>query len=183
MSSVIIPPPALALPNIVDYATFLAKTVGVPQSYLLTIGNIVLDSSGNFVLDSSQAQVTSNPTLDQYTISLIISQEIVNDQLALASQDVYTLAVYNLGADRLVNYGADLPGGTFFNGQRTLYRLNSLPAGIISSTTDQGTGSSFLNPDFMKGLTFQDLQNMRTPWGRQYLAFAQMYGSAIWGLT
>ena len=28
-----------------------------------------------------------------------------------------------------------------------------------------------------------DLQNLKTPWGRTYLGFAQKYGPSVWGVA
>jgi hypothetical protein len=37
-------------------------------------------------------------------------------------------------------------------------------------------------PDFVKTLTLANLQQLKTPWGRQYLAYAQSAGP-LWGLS
>jgi hypothetical protein len=39
-----------------------------------------------------------------------------------------------------------------------------------------------LNPEAMKTFTLANLQNLKTPWGREYLAIAQRAGTT-WGLT
>lgn len=70
-------------------------------------------------------------------------------------------------------------GTVFFSTLRTRYNLLAFSAGAISSSSDQGTSESTVNPDFFKHLTFYDLNVMLTPWGRSYLAFAQAYGPNI----
>ena len=55
-------------------------------------------------------------------------------------------------------------------------------AGVISASNDESTGESVLNPEFMKTLTLGNLQNLKTPWGRQYLAFAMDFGET-WGIS
>ena len=122
-----------------------------------------------------------------------VAMEIVNDQIALASSLMYTLAVYNLGGDNLLNYAPDLPdaplyppdnadGTTFFMYMRTKFNLTGFVSGVITAANDETTGQSLQVPDAFKGLTISDLQNLKTPYGRQYLAIAQRYGE-IWGLT
>jgi len=52
----------------------------------------------------------------------------------------------------------------------------------VGASEDEATSQTLLTPEAMKGLTLADLQNLKTPWGRQYLAFAQSYGT-LWGIT
>lgn len=103
---------------------------------------------------------------------------------------IYALAVYNLGGDRIINYAPDLPdapvyknGLPFFAYMRSSLDINSFVGGVIQSTSDEGTSESMVVPDAFKNLTIGDLQLLKTPWGRQYLAFAQDYGPAVWGLS
>jgi hypothetical protein len=35
----------------------------------------------------------------------------------------------------------------------------------------------------MQRLTLAQLQNLKTPYGREYLALAQSYGPNVWGLS
>ena len=112
-----------------------------------------------------------------------IALDLVNLQLAIASSDIYTLAVYNLGGDNLINYAQDQTGQTYFTDLRAHFKIYSFVPGVIEETHDESTGQRLLNPEFMKNLTLSDLQNLKTPYGRQYLAFAQMYGPTIWGVS
>lgn len=138
------------------------------------------------------AATLTNPVLvgDAYQIvpdiiltSLAIAQEIVNTALNQASPSIYTLAVYNLAADRLINFAMDVPNQTFFKDLRKSFRLTDVSVGVPSQVSDQGTAVGILNPEQMKLLTIQDLQVMKTIYGRTYLGFAQAYGRTIWGLT
>lgn len=74
-------------------------------------------------------------------------------------------------------------GTVFFTTQRANYKLLSFSAGAISSSSDQGTSESTVNPDFFRHLTFTDLNLMLTPWGRNYMSFAQCYGPTVVGLS
>lgn len=84
------------------------------------------------------------------------------------------------------NPGTFSQGGTasetYFATLRRQFNLTGFVPGVISASNDESTGQSILNPEFMKGLTLGNLQNLKTPFGRQYLAFAQDYGQ-IWGVS
>jgi hypothetical protein len=111
-----------------------------------------------------------------------VALEITNLYFAQASPTLYTLAVYNLGGDNLINYAPDQPGSTFFADLRASFTINSFTPGVVSSSSDAGTSTSLLNPDFMKELTLANLQNLKTPYGRRYLSIAQSFGP-LWGLS
>ena len=133
---------------------------------------------------------------DAYLIALpsllmtyCIALDIVNEVLACTSPDLYTLAVYNLGADRLFNFGQDIPNQTFFADKRGNdskvggMRLQAPSVGVSSSVNDGGTAVGILNPEALKTLTMLDLQTLKTPWGRNYMGIAQNFGNTMWGLT
>lgn len=128
------------------------------------------------------------PTLDNsgapiLTTTLTIATDIVNSALEQGSNDIYILAVYNLATDRLVNYAQDTSPAAYFSTLRSNYKLSAFAPGVVSSSSDNGSATALLNAESMKNFTLQDLQTLKTPWGRQYMAFAQMYGPTLWGLT
>jgi hypothetical protein len=90
--------------------------------------------------------------------------------------------VYNLGGDMLINWTPDQPGQVYFANLRTSFGTNNWAPGVVTSTSDGGTSTSLTNPEFMKEFTMANLQNLKTPYGRQYLAWAQSTGS-IWGMS
>ena len=110
-----------------------------------------------------------------------VALALVNPALASVPA-VYTLAVYNLGGDNLINYAPDQPGQTYFQDARKSFGLTTFSPGVAASASDGGTSVGLVTPEFMKTLTLANLQQLKTPWGRQYLAFAQAYGT-IWGLS
>lgn len=112
-----------------------------------------------------------------------IAVEIVNPVIQCISPLIYDQCVYNLGGDNLINFAQDVTGQTYFVDARVKFRINSFVAGVISESHDESTGENILVPDFFKKLTLANLQNLKTPWGRQYLAFAQSYGPDVWGLS
>lgn len=111
-----------------------------------------------------------------------VAVAIVNMGLGCVGGPIYMLAVYNLAADNLINYAQDTPPSTYFADLRKFYKLGNFVLGLIQSTSDQGTSESLMIPDAFKELTLSNLQNLKTPWGRQYLAWAQSWGTN-WGLS
>jgi hypothetical protein len=71
----------------------------------------------------------------------------------------------------------------FFAQLRQQFNLLGFVAGVVQSTGDQGTNTALVVPDFFKNLTFADLDLMKTPWGRNYLAYAQKAGPTVVGLS
>ena len=106
---------------------------------------------------------------------------IANPELA-AVPPIYMLAVYNLAGDNLVNFAPDVPPSTYWSDLRTSFATFAFAPGVVTSSSDSGTSTSLLNPEQMKDFTLANLQNLKTPYGRQYLAWAQSYGP-LWGLT
>jgi hypothetical protein len=145
-------------PSVGDYLLFVRGHVGIPVS-ALPDASIWLGTSFN------------------------VAMATVNDALNNANPTIYTLAVYNLGADRLINFAIDEQGQSYFTDLRRSMGLLSLASGLVSSSGDQGTNQSFEVIEAAKKMTINDIQLMRTPYGRAYLGFAQSYGPSIWGLT
>lgn len=110
-----------------------------------------------------------------------VALAIVNRALA-AVPPIYMLAIYNLAGDNLINYAQDTPPSTYFADLRKTWGINSFVAGVITSSSDEGTSESLTVPDAFKNLTIADLQNLKTPYGRTYLGFAQRYGT-LWGIS
>lgn len=95
---------------------------------------------------------------------------------------VYSRAIYNLATDNLINYATDQPNQTYFRDLRAYFGIGLFVPGVTGSSSDQGTSQSRVTPEFMKTMTFGDLQNLKTPFGRAYLAIAQTQGS-LWGIS
>lgn len=122
-----------------------------------------------------------------YEIALLTT----NLYFAAVVPAIYTMMVYNLAADILVDTAQDQPGSPtygepalpYFANLRRSFNSNGFVAGVVSSTSDNGTSTSLVVAESLSGLTLSDLQNLKTPWGRQYLAWAQKWGTGLWGLT
>lgn len=115
-------------------------------------------------------------------VAFCASKATVLYQIQQVSPLMYNLAVYNLAGSNLINYAPDQTGQVYFANQRTLWNINSFAAGVVQSAADVSTSVSLLNPEFMKNLTLANLQQLKDPWGRAYLAIAQDSGT-FWGIT
>lgn len=126
-------------------------------------------------------------------MALQIAVDIVNPALNDAVPDIYVLAVYNLGGDNIINFAADQPNAPvipgsdppapFFRNSRNVYNCLKFIPGVVQSASDEGTSTGYLVQDAAEQFTLANIQQLKTPWGRQYLAFAQSYGPAAWGLS
>lgn len=96
-----------------------------------------------------------------------------------STPSIYALMVYNLAGDNLVNFAQDQTGQTFFADLRKSLNLNGFVGGVISSSADESTSEAMVVPDAVKGFTMANLQSLKTPWGRQYMSFAQSYGYVV----
>ena len=121
---------------------------------------------------------------DAISYAYLVALQIVNPQFQQINPAIYVLMVYNLGGDNLVNWASDVPPSTFFADLRGKEGFNTeaFIAGVVSSSSDEGTSVSMDVVDNLKSLTVGQLQNLKTPWGRQYLTWAMSLGS-LWGLT
>ena len=117
------------------------------------------------------------------TYAFGIALVVVNRALCAVSPYIYKLAVYNLAGDNLINWAPDVNGQDYFQKLREEQKIANFQAGVVSATTDSSTSVSLEMMEAAKGFTMANLQNIKTPYGRQYLAFAQEYGPSIWGLT
>jgi hypothetical protein len=158
------------LPNLPDYLTFLRQTVGI-QVGVLPDSSVVIQAT----LDVALQTVDDVFLPGAGSVGAVVTSGGTNL--------LYCFAVYNLATDRLINFAPDVSGQTYFQDQRTKFRIFDVPSGVPSQASDGGTAVGILNPEFMKKLTMGDLQTMKTPWGRHYIAFALAYGPSLWGVT
>ncbi|WP_430229692.1 hypothetical protein [Paraburkholderia tropica] len=144
-------------PNATDLYTFLTTVAGVPTAAL--------------------------PSASAYlTWALSYAEEKTLLVLYAIGQDYYCFAVYCLATSFLLNWCPDQPGQTFFTTARKDMNLNGFVGGTIQSSADQATSESLLAPEFLKGLTLDQLQALKDPYGRAWLGAQQSLGN-IWGLS
>ena len=144
-------------PTIAGFAAFLQGVVGIPQT----------------VLGAANVQTAIS---DAYQVAFTTT----NDSLAQAPGPLYANAVYCLGTDWLLNWAPDPPNGNYFTKKRKELKLTAFQSGVVSSSGDEGTNVTLEVIEAAKNLTFDDLQRMKTVYGRQYIAIAQKYGT-LWG--
>lgn len=147
-----------------------------------------------FIRDIARIPEAALPDDSEYIPAAYgISLALVYVKIAQASQLIYNTCVYNLGVSTLINFAQDPVPPTAFlkvgdenlpywQAVRRQYGTFSFSSGVVSSTADQGSSTSILNPEWMKNLTLANLQQLKDPYGRAYLSYAQSAGG-LWGLT
>ena len=95
----------------------------------------------------------------------------------------YVHVVYACATHVQLEITPDQMGQTFFvakqgNGPGG-FGLGTPTAGIVAAASDQGTSTTFVVPEAMERLSFQDLQFSKTPWGRTWLGWGQDFGSPV----
>ncbi|WP_321913576.1 hypothetical protein [Paraburkholderia sp. J11-2] len=144
-------------PNTTDFYTFLSTIAQIPSSAL-----------------------PSNSPYIPWALSYAEEKTLL--VLYAIGQDYYCFAVYLLATSFLINWCPDQPGQTFFATLRSQWNLTGFVGGTVQSSADESTSESLLAPDFIKGLTLGQLQALKDPYGRQFLAMCQDLGP-IWGIS
>ena len=156
----------MATPTIGAFEAFVYGVMGVPADSLPT--------------NSPVLQFAFDMALDVVLTSL----QCVPYQST--SMSIYELAVYNYGADTLINFAPDIPSAAnpnYWANIRTQWGSYSFVSGVINFSSDQSTSQGMAVPEGLKQLMIGDLQNLKTPYGRAYLAIAQSAGYGPFGLT
>jgi len=146
-----------ATPNTTDLYTFLMDVAGIPAAAL----------------------PSSSPYLSW---ALSYSEQMTLKVLRVVGQDFYCFAVYLLATSFLINWCPDQPGQTFFADLRKTWNITGFIGGTIQSSADESTSESLLAPEFLKGLTIGQLQMLKDPYARQWLAMQSEWGTS-WGLS
>jgi hypothetical protein len=133
------------------------------------------------------------------TMAFNVALAIANQNLQIVpvgpqpGDTIYSLAVYNLAGSNLLAYAPDLPGaavvpgsGTpglaYFAYARQKYNINGFVSGVVQSSSDEGTSVSMVVQEAAQTFTLMDIQNLKDPYGRRYLEFAQQAGT-LWGIN
>lgn len=107
------------------------------------------------------------------------AQSLLGTPIVVTSPTTFTYAIAN-------NPGAFTQGGMaseiYFQALRKSWNISGFVPGVISASSDESTSESLVVPEAFKNLMLSDLQNLKTPYGRQYLEFAQMTGT-LWGVS
>lgn len=160
-------------PTLAGFLSFIRNVMGIST-------NDLPDASP--VINMALAVAMSIVNRALYAVSLPMT-DTAGVELISQPESIYTLAVYNLAGDNLVNYAPDQQGRDYFQDLRKKLNINGFVSGVISGSSDQGTSQQLVVQEAAKNFTLANLQSLKTPWGRQYLAFAQTYGPTTWGLS
>jgi hypothetical protein len=150
--------------NLTDFIWFIQNEMGVPAEAL-------------------PVDPSTDPDI---LVAFEVALATVNPLLCTFSHIYYNLAVYNFGGDYLINWALDSNAqddcSTYWEDLRDQWGITSFKAGVVQSTADVSTSTTLAISDVNKQLTLSDMQNLKTPYGRAYLAIAQKFGD-IWGLS
>lgn len=164
-------------PTVAGFITFIRDVMGIDSA-------ILPDSSPTIPIAFSVALNIVNPELARVCID---ARALGGVQLS-----AYNWAVYNLAGSNVLNYGQDLSGAPnvvgsdppapFFRNIRKVWNLTGFVPGVVESSSDENTSVSMVVLEAAKNFTLRDLQNLKDPYGREYLMIAQDTGS-IWGIS
>jgi hypothetical protein len=168
-------------PTLAGFINFVRTIVGISTE-------VLPDDSPFFGWAFAVALAIVNPALRAVCVP---SQDSTGAQLTGGqTYTIFALAVFNLAADNLFNYAQDptdaevyknnLPYFAFFRNQ---WNINGFVSGVISGSSDETTSQTLVVQEAAKNFTLANLQNLKTPYGRAYLGFAQDYGPSSWGMN
>lgn len=150
------------------------------------------------VLPSSSNVITMVYNIATATVAQVLSCFGFTDPWTGQQSSLYAVAVYNYAGALLLQYAQDLPdapivpgskndqnpnGLPFFAWTRQQFNLNGYVGGTIQSATDQGTSQSMVVPEAAETFTLENLELVKTPYGRTYLGIAQKLGPSLFGMT
>jgi hypothetical protein len=146
-------------PNLPDFTLFVQNYADIPEAYL-----------------------PSNSPFLGYAL-----QRAIGWVIRTRGGTEYTLAVYNAGTHILIAITPDQPGrapepGSFTHLRKDFGLNKPVAAGVVASTSDNGTGVTLAVPDALSQLMLSDLNFMRTVYGQAALAYNQDFGG-VWGLS
>lgn len=168
--------------------------------YALMIYNLATDILINITQDYNVAIASISWSANVATVVTAMANTFISGNSVLISSNVP--AQYNSSLPLLTqitvidsthltypvtpNPGAIVQTGTvgfnLFNSLRKRWNIDSFVAGVIDSSHDESTGESIAVPDSLRQANISDLQNLKTPYGRLYLSYAQKYGR-LWGMS
>lgn len=146
----------------------------------------------SFITTFAQIPVSALPLSSPYvTYAYDASIEIVNLLIQTVAPKEYDWAVYNLGTDILIQWTPDAPDAPVFMNDLPYfafmrstngYNTNAWTAGVVQASSDETSSTTLAVTEQMKDLTIGDLERLKTPFGRAYLAIAQKFGT-LWGIS
>ncbi len=160
-------------PTLAGFVLFITDVMRIPPSALPRTSPFIAYAFAN-------ALAIVNPALQCVAIP---QQDAAGVTLNPGGWTIYALAVYNLAADNLINYAPDQQGFEYFEKLREKLNINGFVSGVVQSSGDEGSNVSLVVQEAAKMFTLANLQQLKTPYGRTYLALAQSAGPTTWGIT
>ena len=170
-------------PTLAGFVNFVRNVMGIDAEVLPTDSPVIpFALAVAMAIVNTALQAVSLPTVDAAGVPIS------------GGQSIYTLAVYNLAGSNLLAYAQDLPdaetvagsgdpGLPFFAWTRQQFNINGFVSGVIDSSADETTSQHLVVQEAAKNFTLANLQQLKDPYGRQYLALAQSYGPTTWGMN
>jgi hypothetical protein len=166
-------------PTLAGFLLFLANVVQIPEESM--------PPSALINMAFAVALSIVNPAL---RLVCIPSMDSTGAQLNSGNLSIYALCVYNLGADNIFSYATDPDDAPIYENNQKFFayfqqkwQINAFVSGVITSSSDQGTGNSMIVQQAAQRFTLMNLAQLKTPWGRTYLGMAQSYGDSTFGLS
>lgn len=158
----------------------LAGFLAFVRNAMVISASILPDDSLWISIAFANALAIVNPQLRIVAIPAI---DAAGAALNGGGYTVYSWAVYNLAADNLINYAQDQRGRRYFKKLRKELNILGFVSGVVQASADDTTSVSMVVQEAAKNFTLGNLQNLKTPYGRQYLSLAQSYGPSAWGIS
>jgi hypothetical protein len=164
-------------PNIIDFTWWLQTNVSIPEAALPTSSPYP-----QYALWQALELVLCDRGLPYGATYVDCSVPVPRNLWGGIS---YTLATYNCATHLLLGIAPDMPGQNFFTAARSNSGFNIVnpSTGLVAAASDVTTSSTLTPPKWASGLTVSQLGFMKTPYGREYLAYNQAYGPTVWGVT
>src|ERR1700681_1315054 len=171
-------------PTLAGFLNFIRQVMGITTSQLP-------DAAGVIPFALAVAMAIVNRALKCIPIPQFDAAGVALNSGGLS---IYVLAVYNLAGSNLLAYAQDPPdapdvdgsgdpGLPFFQWTRKQFNINRFVPGVSSGGSDEGTSQTLVVQEAAKNFTMANLQQLKDPYGRQYLALAQSYGPSTWGMN
>lgn len=187
--NVVISPPAYGMPmtatasissgavSAILFSSF-GSNYGVAPTISIDAPNIGVQATATISLGSDWPIAALSQAMNRTILSTGTGSASILGELP-----EYTKACYALGFHLLLLSAQDVSGQTFFADIRKTYELNSFRPGIMLAAGDQATSQTYIVPKFFHDITMEGLEATKTPWGRQWLEYQQMYGYTIFDMT
>ena len=170
-------------PTLAGFVQFVQITMGITPQQLAPTSPVI-------AMALAVALAVVNPALKAVPVPQTDGAGV---DLNAGGLTIYVLAVYNLAGSNLLAFAQDPNGAPpvegskpptpFFAWTRKQFNINGFVSGVISGSADETTSQTLVVQEAAKNFTLANLQQLKDPYGRQYLAFAQSYGPSTWGMA